>query len=289
MLYARSRERAFTLVELLVVIGIIAIMIGILLPTLNKARKSAKQTVCLSNLRQIGTGWTMYLTDYKGHLPYYIWSNAQIPNKAAMSTDQINSIIWHGYWMGILSDYRVQSGQLLCPEAIEPVSFNANKGFGTAFNAWSGQWQGTTVVGIMIDKTKGINNTSDASKSGYRVGSYEFNRNVTAHDEDSKYFGYNINQVKPQADVPIFFDSVWVDGNDFGSGPPYAVPPDLYGYAAANTTKTDHWRFLIARHGRGINVCMGDGSAHWVGLEDLFQLRWQNQWTKYTITGLPKK
>jgi prepilin-type N-terminal cleavage/methylation domain-containing protein/prepilin-type processing-associated H-X9-DG protein len=65
----RMKRRAFTLVELLVVIGIIAVLIGILLPTLAKARESGNRLTCLSNLRQIGTALVMYTNAAKGLIP----------------------------------------------------------------------------------------------------------------------------------------------------------------------------------------------------------------------------
>jgi prepilin-type N-terminal cleavage/methylation domain-containing protein/prepilin-type processing-associated H-X9-DG protein len=58
-------RRAFTLVELLVVIGIIAVLISILIPVLGKAQAAAKAVECGSNLRQIGVGLTRYFNDYK--------------------------------------------------------------------------------------------------------------------------------------------------------------------------------------------------------------------------------
>src|SRR5438874_12008656 len=65
----RQRRLAFTLVELLVVIGIIAVLIGILLPVLNKARERAKITACASNERQIYQLFALYAAQNKGWLP----------------------------------------------------------------------------------------------------------------------------------------------------------------------------------------------------------------------------
>lgn len=63
------RRRGFTLVELLVVIGIIALLVSILLPALNKARDAATITSCLSNMRQLGTAMQMYASDWRGFCP----------------------------------------------------------------------------------------------------------------------------------------------------------------------------------------------------------------------------
>jgi len=66
----RTQGRGFTLIELLIVISIIGILVGLMLPALAWARKSAQRTACLSNLRQTAVGLTAYLGDHNDIFPY---------------------------------------------------------------------------------------------------------------------------------------------------------------------------------------------------------------------------
>ena len=80
MWVTRNRaENAFTLVELLVVIGIIAVLISILLPTLNMARAQAGSVKSLANLRQLGAGLVLYKSDNKGFYPVHSSPSSAIP------------------------------------------------------------------------------------------------------------------------------------------------------------------------------------------------------------------
>lgn len=72
---ARGDDDGFTLIELLVVITIIAILLGLLLPALSRAKEQARLTQCLGNLRQIGMGMTMYIDDNNRRFPVAFLEN----------------------------------------------------------------------------------------------------------------------------------------------------------------------------------------------------------------------
>ena len=69
MTHRRPRRAAFTLVELLAVIGIIALLIAILLPALGKARKQAQEVKCMNNIRQLCLAMITYADTHMGYIP----------------------------------------------------------------------------------------------------------------------------------------------------------------------------------------------------------------------------
>jgi prepilin-type processing-associated H-X9-DG protein len=63
---------------------------------------------------------------------------------------------------------------------------------------------------------------------------------------------------------------------------PVPAPPNLRGTTITAGTP-EHWSFLLSRHGRGVNVYMGDGSARWVLLDDMYMLTWKADWVGYNL------
>jgi len=79
MYMKRTRRYGFTLIEVLVVVAIIALLVAILLPSLARARKLAKDTMCQANLHSIGQGIMLYSIDHKGVLPSMLYDPTHVP------------------------------------------------------------------------------------------------------------------------------------------------------------------------------------------------------------------
>jgi len=113
----RKSRAGFTLVELLVVIGIIALLIGILLPSLQKAREQANTLKCSANLRSIGQGIAIYTASNKGTLPNsYIYDGMSIAGGVQLPTAATNGYLhWSYNIYNTSGSGAVSAGAFQCP------------------------------------------------------------------------------------------------------------------------------------------------------------------------------
>jgi prepilin-type N-terminal cleavage/methylation domain-containing protein/prepilin-type processing-associated H-X9-DG protein len=141
--------RAFTLVELLVVIGIIALLIGILLPVLSKAREQSRRTACLANLRTIGQAMFLYAAAHKDRLPNHnpvgMWQSEKTASTALTS---------------FANGFVKQAAVFHCPSDPDPVPQQITNGFyfaedsaRTSYEFYSIWWPGD--LGPTLTRLKG--------------------------------------------------------------------------------------------------------------------------------------
>lgn len=129
-------HRAFTLVELLVVIGIIALLIGILIPSLSKAQQQAKATACMSNIKQLTQGWIMYANEFKGNLVFAETNGERNPDGSLNTSNPDGRDGWvidtgalantpDAIRAGLLWKYCSQPEVYRCPSSIDSRNYRS--------------------------------------------------------------------------------------------------------------------------------------------------------------------
>jgi len=265
-----KQARGFTLVELLVVIGIIALLVSMLLPALSKARDAANVVACLSNLRQVQTAHYMYMNDEKGRL-IPEWTTAPA-------------------WPYLLKKYfgRLPDGSvsvsntetrdkiLICPtisQRANPEIFSAPYN-GSAEGPWEPYLTNHSSMGRIV-ASYGYNrymyNTVNPFRPTRQQSGYWMVR-----DPSTTFWKL---QKASQGEIPMFFDSRWrdaaIDSNAGNLGYYPFVTGSQMSYVA------------MRRHHRVTNIAFVDGSARSIPLPELWVQKWSAVYQKMT-PPLPK-
>lgn len=272
--FIRRTYGGFTLIELLVVIAIIALLMAILLPTLQRVKQQARAVVCQSNLRQWGIILRAYSSTADGQLHNQGFCEVAAPE----------------FWMYWLTQNAPGTEDIrCCPMATKsadptgsasPVS---NQVVGATFRAW-GKFRPLMPKHGRVDKlyhgSYGMNSwLSVADKSGaWIIGIAAANANYTPEDF------WTTENVKGAIDIPVFLDSWW-----WCAWPKYNDQP------AQNQDDTRPFpcgcrdsmrRFCVDRHDGYVNAVFLDNSVRKVGLKQLWTLKWHRRydtsgpWTK---------
>ncbi|MBX3733072.1 MAG: type II secretion system protein [Verrucomicrobiae bacterium] len=248
-----SRPRGFTLIELLVVIAIIAILAGMLLPGLAKAKEKANAAACLSNLRQWGIEWAIYSADNRDKLPSGIVDGG-----------------WaRGAWFNALQRQVGARKQLLtCPVAVKPRPL-PNGGRGSE-----------AYGGIRYSYEMGIAEFSAEERASYGANLWMYNAEDDIQGRLREWHWGSFNVSGDTTQIPLMGDSMWR-----GGGPHYASriaysPSDRPG-EYSNTegyASYEMQHFTLPRHNRRTQFAFFDGSARNVRLRQLWELKWHREW-----------